>query len=239
MDNRLLYQLFAPALLDALPEEWGVVIHHPDPDSIAYATTLTPAVIHQAAERGVHLLVTHHNAWEFMREERQVCQDLLAQHQISHVWCHAPLDRSDFGTSAALLDRVACKIVARFADEDGRVGELPQPMSLSAIREVLDEQLSESPCRLHDAGRLIKCIACVPGAGANTACLSEALPYGVDLYLTGETSLYLLEYASFHNVSVLIYSHNYTEIFGIQNLAERVATRLGIQSIFRLQEPHF
>ena len=69
--------------------------------------------------------------------------------------------------------------------------------------------------------------------------LAEALGYGIDLYLTGETSLYLLEYASFHNVNVLIYSHNYTEIFGTQNLAKKIADQLGIQEIFRLEEPHY
>lgn len=239
MDAKILYSIFDPNLLDSLPDELGVVIHHPNPASIGFATTLTPDVIQQAAQHGIHLLVTHHDAWEFMREQRSACQDLLSKHQVSHIWCHAPLDRVDFGTTAALLDLVACKTVAGLSEGDGRVGELSQPMSLSAIRQVLDEQLAESPCRLHDAGRLIQRMACVPGAGASTACLSEALPYGVDLYLTGETSLYLLEYARFHNVSVLIYSHNYTEIFGTRNLADRVAAQLGIQSIIRLQEPHF
>ena len=119
------------------------------------------------------------------------------------------------------------------------MGELLEARPLSVIREVLDEQLSESPCRVHDAGRLIKRVACVPGAGANTGYLAEALAYDVDLYLTGETSLYLLEYARFHHVSVLIYSHNYTEIFGTRNLADRLAAHLGIRTISRLDEPHF
>jgi putative NIF3 family GTP cyclohydrolase 1 type 2 len=79
----------------------------------------------------------------------------------------------------------------------------------------------------------------VTGAGASTKYLAEALPYGVDLYLTGETSLYLLEYASFQDVNVLIYSHNYTEIFGTQNLAYKIADQLGIKEIVRLDEPHY
>jgi putative NIF3 family GTP cyclohydrolase 1 type 2 len=203
------------------------------------ATTLTPDVIRQAAQQVIHLLVTHHDAWDFMREEKAACIALLEQQQISHIWCHAPLDRVDFGTTAALLNLAGCKTVAKIVEDYGRVGELPEAKPLSAIREVLDEQLVESPCRVHDAGRLIKRIGCVPGGGANTAYLAEALLHAVDLYLTGETSLYLLEYALFHNVSVLVYSHNYTEIFGTRNLAERLATQLGIKSLSRLEEPHF
>ena len=122
MDEKILQSIFDPTLLDALPGEWEVVIHHPQPTSIGYATTLTPDVIRQAAERNIELLVTHHNAWEFMREERTACQSLLAQHQISHIWCHAPLDRVGFGTSAALLNLAGCKMIAKIVEDDGLRG---------------------------------------------------------------------------------------------------------------------
>jgi putative NIF3 family GTP cyclohydrolase 1 type 2 len=239
MNNKLLYNFFDPKLLDSLPGEWGIVIYCPNPQSIGFATTLTPAVIRQAIAKDIDLLVTHHDSWDFMLEERHTSIELLAQHQISHVWCHAPLDVVDFGTAATLLTITGCQVVETIVKGDGRIGELPRPLHLSDIRELLDGKLSEIPCRVHDANRLVTRIACVPGAGAMTKYLAEALDYGIDLYLTGETSLYLLEYASFHNVNVLIYSHNYTEIFGTQNLANKIADQLGIKEIFRLDEPHY
>lgn len=239
MDNKFLHRIFDPQLLDARPDEWGIVIHCSDPHSLGFATTLTPALVQQAISKGIQLLVTHHDAWDFMLEERSASLELLAQHQISHVWCHAPLDAADFGTTAALLSLLACQSVATIADGDGRIGELHQPRPLSAIRELLDDKLSEVPARVFDANRPVTRIACVTGAGASTKYLAEALGYGIDLYLTGETSLYLLEYAAFKNVNALIYSHNYTEIFGTQNLANQIAGQLGIKAIFRLDEPHF
>ena len=69
--------------------------------------------------------------------------------------------------------------------------------------------------------------------------LAEALESGIDLYITGETNLYLLEYARYRGVNVLVYSHNYTEIFGTQNLAREIANYLGIKEIHRLEEPHY
>jgi len=239
MNNELLYNIIDPKLLDSLPDEWGIVIHCPNPQSIGFATTLTPAVIRQAIAKDINLLVTHHDAWEFMLEERHASIELLAQHQISHVWCHAPLDVVDFGTAAALLTITGCQVVETFAKGSGPIGELPRPFHFSDVRKLLDGRLSESPCRVHDANRLVARIACVTGAGVMTECLAEALGYDIDLYLTGETSLYLLEYASFHNVNVLIYSHNYTEIFGTQNLAYKIADQLGIKEIIRLDEPHY
>ncbi len=239
MNKKMLHNIFDPKLLDSQPEEWGIAIHCPDPQSIGYAATLTPALIRQAIAKDIDLLVTHHDSWDFMLEERNTSLELLAEHQISHVWCHAPLDSAEFGTSAALLTLIGCQLIGTIAQGDGRIGELPGPRPLSTIRELLNGKLSEIPCRENDAHRLVTRIACVTGAGASSKYLAEALAYGIDLYLTGETSLYLLEYASFQNINVLIYSHNYTEIFGTQNLANKIAGQLGIKTIIRLDEPHY
>ena len=239
MNNRLLHNIIDPKVLDSLPDEWGIIIHCANPRKVGFATTLTPAIIRQAVDKDIDLLVTHHDAWEFMLEERLTSIELLAQHQISHIWCHTPLDVVNFGTAATLLTITGCKVIKTIAKGDGRIGELPKPLPLSELIKLLDAQLSESPCRVHDANRLVARIACVPGAGARTAYLAEALEHEIDLYLTGETSLYLLEYASFHNINVLIYSHNYTEIFGTQNLANKIAVQLGIKKTFRLDEPHY
>ena len=239
MDNRFLYNFFDTNLLDSLPDEWGIVIHCPDPRSIGFATTLTPTLIRQAIAKDIDLLVTHHDSWDFMLEERQKSIELLAQHHISHIWCHSPLDAADFGTSATLLTMAGCQVIKPIAEGNGHIGELPEPLRFSDIKASLNAQLSEIPCREHDANRVINRIACVTGAGAMIKYLSEALLYRIDLYLTGETSLYVLEYASFHDVNVLIYSHNYTEIFGTQNLARKIAGQLGINEIIQLDEPHY
>lgn len=239
MDNHLLHGIFDPDILEAHSDEWGIAIHCLKPDLIGFATTLTPAIVRQASARKINLLVTHHDAWDFMLEERQISHELLASHKISHVWCHAPLDAADFGTVAALLDIFDCKGIGTIAEGDGRVGELPSPLPLAQVIHLLDDRLSENPCRKYDANRPVSRIACVTGAGARIAYLSEALALDADLYVTGETSLYLLEYASFRNINALIYSHNYTEILGTQNLAKRIASQLGIKEIIRLDEPHY
>jgi putative NIF3 family GTP cyclohydrolase 1 type 2 len=239
MNESILHQVIDHRLLDAQPDEWGIVIHCSNPKSLGFATTLTPTIIQQAISKDLDLLVTHHDTWEFMLDERDQSHDLLAQHKISHIWCHEPLDKADFGTAAALMNILECKIIGSIVDDCGRVGELPGELELSKIIEILDGHMAERPCRIQNAGKPITRIACVPGAGMMIDYLAEALEHGVDLYITGETSSYLLEYANFRNVSVLIYSHNYTEIFGTQNLARRIADRLEIQKIVRLDEPHF
>jgi putative NIF3 family GTP cyclohydrolase 1 type 2 len=196
-------------------------------------------VIEQAIAQNINLLVTHHDAWDFMLEEKSISLELLNRHKISHVWCHTPLDAADFGTSAALLATLDCKLIGTIAEGDGRVGELPKPLQLSDVTNILDDKFFESPCRKNDANKLIARVACVTGAGSKISYLSEALTFDVDLYITGETSMYLLEYASFRKVSALVYSHNYTEILGTHNFADRVASQLEIKKVIQLDEPHF
>jgi len=58
MDNRFLDNFFDTNLLDSLPDEWGIVIHCPDPRSIGFATTLAPTLIRQAIAKDIDLLVT-------------------------------------------------------------------------------------------------------------------------------------------------------------------------------------
>jgi len=174
-----------------------------------------------------------------MYEERQMCQQLLKQNGVSHIWCHMPLDVADFGTAAALLNSLGCRITGKFAEDGGRVGEFPKMLSLSDVIDLFFDQLSENPCRVHNAGRDITRISCVPGGGNLTNYLVEALKLDTELFVTGETSLYLLEYALYHQVSVLVYSHNYTEVFGTRNLAQKIADLLKIPRITKLQEPHF
>lgn len=239
MNNKILHDIFDPKALEAHPDEWGVAIHNPGPDALGFATTLTPAVVRQAIARKINLLVTHHDAWDFMLEEKTLSHELLAEHHISHIWCHTPLDAADFGTSAALLAIFDCQLIGTIAEGDGRVGELPRPLPLSEVVKRLDERLGEPACRKVDANCPVSRIGVVTGAGSRIAYLAEALALQADLFITGETSLYLLEYASFRNVNVLIYSHNYTEIFGTQNLARRIASQLGIKDVLRLEEPHY
>ncbi len=239
MNKEILHQVIDKNYLDEKPDEWGIVIHNPNPKSVGVATTLTPAIIQQAVSKNLDLLVTHHDAWEFMLDERTESHKLLRDHKISHIWCHEPLDRSDFGNAAALLDIIGCRIIGKITYDCGRIGELPGEQWLSSIIENLEGHISERPCRIHDTGKPITRIASVPGGGMMVDNLVEALEYEVDLYITGETSLYLLEYATFRNVSVLIYSHNYSEIFGTHNLARKIADHLAIKEVIRLDDPHY
>ena len=234
-----LRDLFGARLLDEHPDEWGITEHCPEPSAIGYATTITPRSIPAALDLGADVIVTHHGAWSFMFEQRERVYELLRQESLTHVWAHLPLDQADFGTSAALLSQAGCKEVWKPTEGEVRIGELREPADFEGIRSVFDSLLQEQPRSRHDSGRAIRRIGCVTGAGVYTSCIRDAMPHDIDLYLTGETSLYLCEYAIHHGISVLVYSHNHTELPGVRAFAERLGQALQLEVRGHLGDSHF
>ncbi|MCH8296308.1 Nif3-like dinuclear metal center hexameric protein, partial [Candidatus Poribacteria bacterium] len=237
-------EIFSEEILKAHPSEWGITINSESPITvIAYATTLNPNIIKQATQIGANFIVTHHDAWDFMFEVREQSYALLFKHRLNHLWVHTPLDAADFGPSAALLLRLGCDLVESFAVEEaltlGRIGVLQTPRPFTEVKESLSRLLNESPVREYDCGSPIHKIGAVTGAGSFTTQLREAKSVSCNLYITGETSLYLLDYATHIGISVLIYSHNFTEIFGVESLAKQVANKAGISRVAQLDEMHY
>ncbi len=239
MIREILDGLFGRELLDAHRDEWGIADHCGHPSAVGYATTITPETIRSAVDSNVDLIVTHHDAWDFMFEQRVEVQTLLRENGLTHVWAHLPLDLADFGTSATLLSELGCSQVAVLPHAEARVGEFSEPGSLATVRASLTSLLAEAPCRMHDAGRPVLRVAAATGAGIYTTLVRDALSYDIDLYITGETNLYLLEYAKYKDVNVLVYSHNYTELPGVRAFADRIAGALNLDMTGHLGDSHW
>ena len=237
--KRLLAQHIPAELLQSNLDEWGVEGAEITPSKLAYATTITPAVIEEAYRNGVDLIVSHHQCWPFMQGEREAVEALLDQYQICNLWCHVPLDMADFGTAVSLLKLIGGQPFQTIGEGHGRVARFEVARPLGAIEAELDQKLGERSARRYDNGRLVKTVATVTGAGCSLAYVNDALQAGADLYITGETNLYQLEYAKFKGLSMLVYSHNYTEVFGIQALCERLGVDLCLPVYGHLDEPHF
>lgn len=235
----ILYKCFPHSLLDEDKNEWGIIGACNTPKMLAYATTLTPEVIKEASQNNINVIVTHHTAWDFMYEQKNKTNKLLKKYEITNIWCHLPLDKADFGTAVSLLSLVNCQPFATLNKGEGRIGRIPKAQPFQKIKGLLNKKLGEIPAREYDARKPIKNIATLTGAGTFTTFLKEGLEHNIDLYITGETSLYLLEYAKFHKVSVLIYSHNYTEVFGVQSLTNLLANELSVPVFGHLSENHF
>ena len=95
-------------------EEYGFSVRSgKDINRIGYSTNLTPEVVQEGIQQKVDLIVTHHDAWEFLFGMKEYCVKQLAENGIAHFFIHLPLDGADFGTGASLAKALGGRITAK------------------------------------------------------------------------------------------------------------------------------
>ncbi|WP_422485689.1 Nif3-like dinuclear metal center hexameric protein [Gudongella sp. DL1XJH-153] len=209
---------------------------------VGYCTNLTIETAGEAARQKVDLLITHHDAWEWMTGMKEEALDILRKNDITHFFIHLPLDDAVFGNNTTILGKLGFRVVEKFANDDGmycgRVGELDIPIEFKELAIKLEILLEEPVKVWKNNDRLVKRIGVVTGAGFSTTNIEEAVNLDCDVYLTGEKILYTVQYAMFRGINLIIGSHTFTEIFGLESLAELISERYPKLEIIRISEEH-
>lgn len=238
-------ELFGIENLEKLPNERifrfdGVE----DVRRIGYCTNLTPETVDEAIKARVNVMITHHDAYDFMYGMKEVCLSRLQEHGISHCQFHLPLDGADdFGNNVMLARKLGARVVERSHLEAdafycGRICEFDEPLTFDALKSRLEAVLDESVHAWRNHDRPIKRIGIVTGGGLETGHVKEAADKGCDAYITGERALYTIEYARFAGIDLFIGSHTFTELFGVEEIARRVRDHFGDVEVIRLPEEH-
>ncbi|WMT39628.1 Nif3-like dinuclear metal center hexameric protein [Paenibacillus sp. D2_2] len=212
-------------------------------NKIGYATNITPEVILQAAEIGVDLLVTHHDAWDFVYGMKEKCIELLEKRHIAHFYIHLPLDYVEFGTCNSLFKLLGVgKILQQSRHIEGYssigIGELDKPTTLEYLVDTMTELLGEKVYFQKNNNKEIRRIGMVTGAGNGTNQLRDAINSNCDVYITGEKTLYTIQYANFIKLNLIVGSHTFTEIFGVMSLAQKLKDRFNHIEIVQMHEEH-
>ena len=242
--QQTIYTLFGQDILDKFPDEWGLTTQGRESITrVGYATNLTPETAIAARDAGVELLITHHDAWPFIYGMKEACVRILQEANISHFFIHLPLDDADFGTNASLAERLGGRIVDRThrCEEQffcGRVVEFQPPISFSELVQRTENLLDEPVKHWQHHNRLISRLCIVTGGGTMTSEVKEAVDQHCDAYLTGEKTLYTVEYARLVGINLLVGSHTFTEIFGVAGLAQQLLQHHPSLTVLQIAEEH-
>lgn len=237
-------QLFNREKLAAFPGEHGFTyIAGEEFGRIGYATNLTPGTITAAAAERVDLLVTHHDAWDFVYWMKERCLGMMAELGLSHYFNHAPLDDADFGTNASLMKKIGIRetVKSNLYEKTfytGRVGEFAQAIPFEALVRLLESILEEPVLAWKNNDRPVRKVGVVTGGGLMTGDVREIVELGGEVYITGERVLYTIEYARFAGINLVVGSHTFTEIFGVEGLALKIKETFGEVTVIRLKEDH-
>ncbi len=199
--------------------------------------TASQALIEAAVAAGADALLVHHGYF-WKGEDGRITGTrrrrigLLLEHDISLYAYHLPLDAHlELGNNTqlgALLGLI----------EEGRAGEqnivahgrLGTAQSLSALSAHIESRLGRAPAVIGDPAQKIARIAwCTGGAQGY---FEDAIPLGIDAFLTGEISEPQVHLARESGVAYIAAGHHATERFGVQALGAHLAAKFGLEHRF-------
>ncbi|TYS68261.1 Nif3-like dinuclear metal center hexameric protein [Sutcliffiella horikoshii] len=240
----IINELFPRELLEEFKDDYGFNNTSNNMiKTIGFSTNLSIEVIDQAKAAKVDLIITHHDAWDFIYGLKDECMKRLKAYNISHFWIHGPLDYIEFGTCTSLMNRIGIDNIIRFSEYRNSsvpgIGEFNEGEKFESLVETMRTELEEPVRVWKNHENKVKKVGVLTGAGHSTNHIKFALDQGCDTYITGEASLYTIQYAKFAGINLLVGSHIFTEIFGVESLALRVKEAEEGVSIIKLQEEHF
>lgn len=204
-------------------------------------------------EQGAQLLLTHHpliyQPAETVTDQDHVGQTilLLIEHGMCHVAAHTNWDAAQGGINDVLADafqlrdRRAFGMGATCDGEtmpSGRVGSLPEALSLRDFGWLLGENLGGSPLVWGDPSKRVRTVAFTGGAADLD--WKAALAAGADVFVTGEVRQHVALEASESGLAIAAAGHFATENLGTKRLRDRMAEAVsGVEWLFFSPEPGF
>jgi len=207
---------------------------------LALAVDASLATIEGAAGAGAQMLIVHHG---FFWSEPIMVTGIhrrrlgrLLEADISLYAAHLPLDfHQEIGNNATLARWLGLQEVTSFGDYKGQpagmVGQLPAPVTLAEFGAQVEGTLGEPLIKVWPFGPdSVQKVGIISGGAAFL--LDQAAAVGVDVYLTGEMSHSSYHQARELGLNIVFGGHYATETAGLKALADHLAARFALETVF-------
>ena len=189
---------------------------------------VTSDVIGEAEEKDADLIISHHpvifgdckTVTDLDPRGRQLLR--LAEDHISVISMHTNLDVAEGGVNDVLLSLFGAAPEGMLCEDGlGRTGLLPAEHSLQCFLSLCREKLNTAGLRYHDAGKPVRHLAVVGGAGGDY--IERAAALGCDTYLTADIKYHQFLLAKELGINVIDGDHFCTEAPVMPVLKEKLA----------------
>ena len=181
----------------------------------------------QAADREADAVIVHHGIlWNGSEATRLVGSfrervRLLLENQISLIAYHLPLDRHlKLGNAAQLARRLGLEELEPFGEHHGApvgvCGVFPEPVEAEEFFAAVTEACEREPQVFPGGSPTVSSVGIVTGSAQRE--FHQAVAAGLDAYVTGEATEWVLHQAAEDGVHYLAAGHYATERFGIRAL---------------------
>ena len=206
------------------------------------ALDVTDEVVREAIESGAELIISHHPLL-FRPPRRIVDSDpetgrilRLIEAGIAVISMHTNLDIAEGGVNDVLLRLLGAEPEAPLdAEGCGRIGTLPEPVSMERFLARCQERLSVNGLRYVSSGRPVGRLAVMGGAGGDA--LEDAFAKGCDTYVSADLKYHSFLRAQELGMNLIDADHFCTEQPVIPVLCEKLTQRFPDVS-FRVSRKH-
>lgn len=224
MTVRELYAFLEERIPRSLSCEWdndGLMVCANDKAEVRrvlVALDITAAVAEQAIREGYDLIVSHHPLIFHPIKAVAVGETItnkvirLLISGVSAMSFHTRLDAVEGGVNDVLANAVGLCDVTPFGkdgEEIGRIGNLPQPMTLKNFAALVKDATGAKYVQISDGGKLVSRVALLGGGGAGES--GAAAAAGADTYLTGDLRHDQLTEAPERGMNLVQGGHFFTE----------------------------
>jgi dinuclear metal center YbgI/SA1388 family protein len=196
----------------------------PEIGRIVTAVSASRALFTRAADREADAVLVHHGLlWNGPEAPRLVGSlrervRILIENRISLIAYHLPLDRHpELGNAAQLARRLGLEELEGFGDHKGVsagvCGVFREPVEAGELFAAVAEVCGREPQIFEGNRAEIESVGVVTGAAQRE--YHQAVAAGLDAYITGEATEWVLHQAAEDGVHYLAAGHYATERFGV------------------------
>lgn len=203
---------------------------------VVTAVSACREVFERAAAAGADLVLVHHGIfWQGMPSRLTGVQygrvAALIENGLSLAAYHLPLDRhAELGNNVLGARALGLADVVPFCPYEGEPigfrGRFPEPIRAVELVERCGRVYGRPPLAFLEGPDPVSSLGIVSGGAQKE--LWTAIADGLDAYLTGEASEWVMNVAREAGIHYLAAGHYATEVLGIRALGEHVAERFGI-----------
>jgi dinuclear metal center YbgI/SA1388 family protein len=159
----------------------------------------------------------------------------LIHSRMSLLAYHLPLDRHpDLGNNALAARAFALTEIEPFGEHGGYPvgckGRFREPLPAAGLVELCREVFGQEPVAFLAGRDPVSTVGLISGGGQHE--IYEAIAGGLDAYVTGEASEWIMNVARDAGIHYLAAGHYATERLGVRALGEHLARRFGLEVEF-------
>lgn len=210
-------------------------------EKIVTAVSASQELFAIAADRQADAVIVHHgilwNSSEAPPIIGSLCERLrlLIENRMSLIAYHLPLDRHmELGNAAQLARRIGLVELEPFGVEYGAptgvCGVFPEPVEVNEFIAAVAEACERNPQAFLGGEDLVSSVGIVTGGAQKK--FRDAVSAGLDAFITGEASEWVMHAAAEDGVHFVAAGHYATERFGIRALGRWLRDRYGLEVEF-------